>query len=107
MNATSWTLILVNALLIVLAYMARRSPRWKHWSWFQSEEVRDICSHLSEEEESALRRRTVRYGVVMMLTFVFPFSAAVGFPSPWTLLVAAVLITVYLIWLPSWSRSQK
>ena len=105
MTATSWLLLLINAVLIVLAYMARRSPRWKkHWSPFHSKEGQEICSHLTEEEELALRRFAARFGFLPALIFLFPLAGALGLPSLW---IAVVLIVAYVILVPKWLRSLK
>ena len=77
------------------------------WSPFQSGDVKQICAHLTVDEQAELNSRARAYGTWSGITAAIPIGLAFAFPSPWTYTLAAVLLLVHVARIPSWFRSQK
>jgi hypothetical protein len=51
---------------------------WKTWSPFQSEQVRDICAHLTEDELDRLTQMAKEHGRASAVRFAVPVSSICG-----------------------------
>ena len=80
---------------------------WKSWSPFQSPEVREICTHMTDAERKQIIKRSGIYGLWCAATAAIPISNAVTYPSRFTFIAAAVLCTVHIICIPVWLRWQR
>ena len=73
------------------------------WSPFQSQTVKDICSHMTESEKSAVTSYGASFGVVVAVFFAIPLSVGLTFlrPSifgmPGIALLAWLVIGVFVI----------
>jgi hypothetical protein len=51
---------------------------WKTWSPFQSEQVRDICAHLTKDELDRLTQMAKEHGRASAVRFAVPVSSICG-----------------------------
>ena len=77
------------------------------WSPFQSDEVREICAHLTSEERGQAAGRSALYGVWVFASVVAPLGAAWRIQTPWAWTLAAVAILVHLAFIPVWQRRVR
>ncbi|MEI6166424.1 MAG: hypothetical protein WCS52_04460 [bacterium] len=47
---------------------------WRTWSPFQSQAVKDICSHMTEDEKNAVTSYGANFGVMVAVFFAIPLS---------------------------------
>lgn len=80
---------------------------WKTWSPFQSPEVREICSHMTDAEKAEVARRGGFYGFWVAATFAVPLSFAIIERSLLFIVVAAVLVAIHIACVPIWQRMQR
>jgi hypothetical protein len=74
---------------------------------FQSGQARQICEQLTEQERLVAMQQGRRHGVWVAVTGAIPIGLAVAIPDTVTLLIAAILVTVHILRVPSWLRSQR
>jgi hypothetical protein len=103
----TWLFLGLMGGIAILAQWASRSKKWRTWSPFQSQQVRQICEHLTEQELAVLMQRGSRYGLWVAGTAAIPIGLAVGFPGSITFVIAGVLIAIHIARIPSWLRSQR
>ena len=75
------------------------------WSPFQSAEVKEICNHMTLEEQQKAVKYGAMYGLWVALTFAGPIGFYFSFGFPFWALIALVILHVSLI--PVFRRSQK
>ncbi len=80
---------------------------WKTWSPFQSPEVRDICTHMTDAERAEASRRAGLYGIWVAATFAVPLAFAMSERSHLFTVIAAVLVTIHVICIPIWQKMQR
>jgi hypothetical protein len=80
---------------------------WRTWSPFQSDEVRQICAHMSSEEIEAAARRSRIYGSWVAWTFALPIGFAVVDRSAVVIALAAILVCIHIAYVPLWRRSTR
>ena len=52
---------------------------WRSWSPLQSQTVKDICNHMTEDEKKAFTFCGARFGLVVALFFAIPLSVSLSF----------------------------
>src|SRR4051812_14267558 len=77
------------------------------WSPSQSDEIREICAHMTSEERSQAGGRGALYGVWMFASVVAPLCAAWRIQAPWMWTLAAIAILVHLAFIPVWQRRVR
>ena len=77
------------------------------WSPFQSNEVREICAHMTSEERSQAGGRSALYGVWVFASVVAPLGTAWRIQTPWMWTLAAVAILGHLAFIPVWQRRVR
>jgi lysylphosphatidylglycerol synthetase-like protein (DUF2156 family) len=77
------------------------------WSPFQSDEVRAICAHMTDEERSQAGGRSALYGVWVVASVVAPLGAAWSLQTPWMWTLAALAILTHLVLIPVWQRRVR
>src|SRR5688572_27220851 len=77
------------------------------WSPFQSDQVREICAHMTSEERSETAGRAGLYGLWVLATVVAPFGAAVRVQTPWVWALAVVAIAAHVAFVPTWHRRTR
>ena len=77
------------------------------WSPFQSDQVREICAHMTDEERSDAFERSALYGLWILPTFVWPVRLLWNHSSTWSVVLGATLILLHVGMLPWWRRRQK
>jgi hypothetical protein len=80
---------------------------WKTWSPFQSEDVRQICAHLSPDEKETLVQRSKNYGGWVAITAAMPIAVAVMFHNTVVIVLAAILVSIHLACIPLWQKSVR
>ena len=83
------------------------STNWKTWSPFQSPEVSEICTHMTDAERAEASRRGGLYGLWVFATFAGPLSFAVVFRHPALTAIAVVLIVIHIARIPVWLKMQR
>ena len=87
--------------------IAAMKKDWKTWSLFQSQDVRDICAHMTAAEKAEASRRGGFYGLWVAVTFAFPLSLAIVEMSQLLVVIAAVLVVVHISCIPIWHKMQR
>jgi hypothetical protein len=77
-----------------------------NWYPFQSPEMREICTHMSDPEKSGAMIRGGLYGIWVFATLAVPLSNVVGGRTPW-LSLSAALVLLHIACLPLWFRMQR
>ena len=77
------------------------------WSPFQSQEVREICEHMTGAERDEVARRGRHYGFWVAATFAGPLALAITSRSLALMVIAIVLVTIHIACIPAWQRKQK
>jgi hypothetical protein len=77
------------------------------WSPFQSDQVREICAHMTSEERCETARRAGLYGLWALASVVAPLGATVRIQAPWTWALAAVAVAVHIACIPAWQRRTR
>lgn len=77
------------------------------WSPFQSPELREICRHLTDAEESRIVIRSGLYGIWIAATFACPIVYLIRGRDPWYLSLAAGLVLAHIACLPLWFKMQR
>ena len=75
------------------------------WSPFQSAEVKEICKHMTPEEQQRAVTHGAMYGIWVALTFAGPigFYFSFGFPL-WALII---LVVLHISLIPVFRGMQK
>ena len=77
---------------------------WKTWSPFQSPEVREICAHMTDREKGEVSHRGAFYGFWVAATFAGPLSFAIVEHNLFSIVIAAVLVSIHLACIPIWQE---
>ena len=77
------------------------------WAPFQSDQVRDICSHMTAEEKNRVRNRGALCGVILAVCFavIWFFGIVIGvwlFNSPLTGMIVILPLTLILMGISVW-----
>src|SRR5688572_25509164 len=79
----------------------------KTWSPFQSAEVREICTHMTDMERAGASRRAALYGLWVSLTLAGPLALAATTRHPAFIAVASMLILIHITCIPLWLKMQR
>ena len=101
----AWTLVPILLIGILMLWIMR--SKWKTWAPFQSPDVREICAHMTEDEERAASRKAALHGLWCGVTLTAVYAAVVVVQTPAILVIAPVMIIIHLGWLRVWLRSQR
>lgn len=85
---------------------------WKTWSPFQSDNVRQICAHMTAAEISAANRRGLIYGLWVAVSVALPLQYIfIGFATahfnPILATVCGLLVVAHIAGIPIWQRRQR
>jgi hypothetical protein len=83
------------------------NAHWNTWSPFQSREVRDICTHMTDAEAAEASRRAGFYGLWVAATLAIPLGVAISGHSLLFTVIAVLLITVHVFCIPIWQKMQR
>ena len=70
---------------------------WKTWSPFQSQTVKDICSHMTEDEKNGVTSYGARFGVVIAVFIAIPLSIGLSFLRPWIFGLPGLALLAWLV----------
>jgi hypothetical protein len=77
------------------------------WSPLQSDQVREICAHMTPEERGDAFERAALYGIWVAATAVFPIRLLSNPTSRLSVVAGILLIALHLVALPWWHRRSK
>ena len=80
---------------------------WRTWSPFQSQRTRDICEHMTPDEERQVWTRGTRYGMWCCISLAMPVAMIMSFPSVIAFCIAGLLVVAHLVVIPTWRRKTK
>ena len=103
---------LIPIVILLLVALAGDSNTW---SPFQSDQVREICTHMTRSERRAAIRRGALWGFLMgivpgmtaLLVGIVVFRSALVFLAVCFLLLPLLVLVLYKKWLPTVVRSQQ
>ena len=76
------------------------------WSPFQSDEVREICARMTQEERDRAVERSAVYGVWVFFSVIVPVRA-VASEDVWIRGLAVAALAVHLALIPLWRRHTR
>jgi len=77
------------------------------WSPFQSDQVREICAHMTAEERGDAVERAALYGIWVALTVGLPIRLLWTTTSRWSVVIGVMLIALHVVAVPWWHRRSK
>jgi serine/threonine protein kinase len=80
---------------------------WRTWSSSQSQQVRDICSHLTEAERREWTLRGLLFGIWNAATFFVPCGIALFTSNPLNWVFPPIVLLVGLAFYPLWQRMTR
>ncbi|MHB1037844.1 MAG: protein kinase domain-containing protein [Pirellulales bacterium] len=80
---------------------------WRTWSWFQSQQVREIIAHMTEAERREWSLRGALFGIWNAATFFVPCGIALFITKPLNWIYAAIVLLVGLAFYPLWQRMAR
>jgi hypothetical protein len=90
------------------AWIASPQPAdWRTWSRSQSQQVREICSHLTEAERREWALRGALFGIWNAATFFVPLGIALFTSKPLNWIFAVIVLLVGLAFYPLWQRMTR
>ncbi len=103
-----WILV---ALLFLVAILSDTNT----WSPFQSNQVREICAHMTRTERRAATRRGALWGLLIgvvpgmigLILGVVVFRSAVAAVTVCFLMLPLIALALYKKWLPNVVKSQQ
>ncbi len=69
---------------------------WKTWSPFQSQTVKDICTHMTEDEKKAVSSYGAQFGMMVAVFFAIPLSVGFTFLRPSIMGLPGLALLVWL-----------
>jgi hypothetical protein len=87
--------------------MSTVNKDWKTWSPFQSPEVREICTHMTDRERSRGSWQSGLYGLQIGVTMSVPVIPAIFGHGYLSLITAIVLLAAFIVSIPLWRKAQK
>ena len=100
---------------IALLFLAAIFSDTSTWSPFQSDQVREICSHMTKTERRAAVRRGALWGLLIglvpgmtaLVLGIVVFRSALVVVTACFLLLPLVALVLYKKWFPNVVRSQQ
>ena len=80
---------------------------WRTWSPFQSQQVREICAHMTEAERRECTLRGAFFGIWNAATCFVPCGLAFLAPQPLNWILAPIVLLVGLAFYPLWRRITR
>ncbi len=77
------------------------------WSPFQSDEVREICRHMTSAELDRAIDRSLAYGAWVFVSVIGPYRVFTSTSAWWAWAIAGLLLVGHLALLPAWRRSTR
>lgn len=77
------------------------------WSPFQSDEVREICRHMTSAELDRVVDRSLAYGAWVFVSVLVPYRVFTTSDAWWAWGIAGLLLIAHGVLLPSWQRSTR
>ena len=82
-------------------------PQWLMWAPFQSTQVREICTHMTDAEKREAQKRGLLFGFWNAATFFVPFFVIMGVPAPMGWVLGAGVFLLGLSFYPLWRRMER